>query len=103
MPDGSDHASEISYVFGNLGGFGGSSGPGDKVLSDLINSYWVNFTKTGDPNGTGLPLWPTFEEKLQKTMIFDKTPGARQHPNLDKLKAFDVYYAKQRENEKAKR
>jgi para-nitrobenzyl esterase len=103
MPDGSDHASEISYVFGNLGGFGGSSGPEDKVLSDLMNSYWVNFAKTGNPNGAGLPPWPAFEEKLQKTMIFDKTPGARQHPNLDKLNAFDVYYAKQREKEKAKK
>jgi para-nitrobenzyl esterase len=103
MPDGSDHASEISYVFGNLGGFGGSSGPEDKVLSDLMNSYWVNFAKTGDPNGAGLPPWPAFEEQSQKTMIFDKTPGARQHPNLDKLNAFDVYYAKQRENAKAKK
>jgi para-nitrobenzyl esterase len=101
MPDGSDHASEISYVFGNLGGFGGSSGPEDKVLSDLMNSYWVNFAKTGDPNGAGLPPWPAFEEKSQKTMIFDKTPGARQHPNLDKLNAFDVYYANQRERARA--
>jgi para-nitrobenzyl esterase len=103
MPDGSDHASEISYVFGNLGGFGGSSGTEDKALSDLMNSYWVNFAKTGDPNGKGLPPWPTFDDKLQKTMIFDKTPGAKQHPNLDKLNAFDGYFAKQRESAKAKK
>ena len=103
MPDGSDHASEISYVFGNLGGFGGSSGPEDKTLSDLMNSYWVNFAKNGNPNGPGLPVWPAFNEKEQKTMIFDKTPGARPHPNLDKLKAFDAYYAKLREEAKAKK
>jgi len=102
-PEGSDHASEISYVFGNLGGFGGSSGPDDKALSELMNSYWVNFAKNGDPNGPGLPVWPTFNEKEQKTMIFDKTSGPGPHPNLDQLKAFDAYYAKLREEAKAKK
>ena len=29
-------------------------------------------------------------------MIFDKTPGARPHPNLDKIKAFDGHFAKLR-------
>jgi para-nitrobenzyl esterase len=99
-PDGADHAAEISYVFGNLGGFGGSSGPEDKTLSDLMNSYWVNLAKNGDPNGPGLPLWPAFDEKGQNTMFFDKTPSARPHPNLDQLKAFDAYYAKLREEAK---
>jgi para-nitrobenzyl esterase len=93
-PDGADHAAEISYVFGNLGGFGGSTGPEAEALSKLMSSYWVNFAKNGDPNGAGLPVWPTFDEKEQKTMIFDKTPNARPHPNLDQLKAFDTYYAK---------
>ena len=100
-PDGADHASEISYVFGNLGGFGGATGPEDKALSELMSSYWVNFARSGDPNGPGLPVWPVFEEKEQKTMIFDKTPGPRPHPNLEQLQAFDTYYAKLREGAKA--
>jgi para-nitrobenzyl esterase len=99
-PDGADHASEISYVFGNLGGFGGATGPEDKALSELMISYWVNFAKHGDPNGPGLPPWPVFDDKEQKTMIFDKTPSARQHPNQEQLKAFDAYYATLREKAK---
>jgi para-nitrobenzyl esterase len=99
-PEGANHASEISYVFGNLGGFGGSSGPEDKALSELISSYWVNFAKNGDPNGPGLPVWPAFDEKAQKTMLFNKTSGAGPHPNLDQLEAFDAYYAKLREEAK---
>jgi para-nitrobenzyl esterase len=95
-PDGADHAAEVSYVFGNLGGFGGSDGPEDRVLSDLIISYWVNFATNGDPNGPGLPEWPAFDEEQQQTMVFDKTPGARQHPDRDKLEALDAYYAKVR-------
>ncbi len=102
-PDGADHAAEISYVFGNLGGFGGSAQPEDKALSELMSSYWVNFAKNGDPNGPGLRLWPVFDEKEQKTMIFDKTPSARPHPNLDQLKAFDDYYAKLREEAKTRK
>jgi para-nitrobenzyl esterase len=99
-PDGANHAAEISYVFGNLGGFGGSNGPEDKALSQLISSYWVNFANNGDPNGSGLPVWPTFDEKEQKTMFFDKVSGARPHPNFAQLKAFDAYYAKLREEAK---
>jgi len=95
-PEGANHASEISYVFGNLGGMGGGTGPEDKALFELISSYWVNFATKGDPNGPGLPAWPAFDEKEQKTMFFDKTPGARPHPNMDKIMAFDAYYAKLR-------
>ena len=72
-------------------------------MSELISSYWVNFAKKGDPNGPGLPVWPAFDEKEQKTMFFDKTPGARPHPNIDKIKAFDAYFAKLREEAKAKK
>ena len=101
-PDGANHAAEIPYVFGNLGAMGGSNGPEDKALCELISSYWVNFAKKGDPNGPGLPVWPAFDEKEQKTMFFDQTPGARQHPNLDKIMAFDAYFTGLREEARAK-
>jgi para-nitrobenzyl esterase len=102
-PEGANHAAEIPYVFGNLGAMGGSTGPADKALSDLLSSYWINFAKKGDPNGPGLPVWPAFDEKEQKTMFFDETPSARPHPNLDKLMAFEAYFAKLREDAKAKK
>ena len=101
-PDGASHAAELGYVFGNLGGWGGAPRPEDVALSDMIGSYWVNFAKSGDPNGAGLPEWPAFDEKDMKTMFFDKTPSARPVPNQDKLKAFDSYFAWRREQAKAK-
>jgi para-nitrobenzyl esterase len=32
----------------------------DRVLAKLATSYWVNFIKTGDPNGTSLPPWSSY-------------------------------------------
>jgi para-nitrobenzyl esterase len=53
----------------------------------------VNFARTGDPNGPGLPSWPAFDEKEMKAMVFDNAPSARPLPNLEKLKLFDGYSA----------
>ncbi|MCL2878342.1 MAG: carboxylesterase family protein [Acidobacteria bacterium] len=96
-PDGANHAAELPFVFGNLGGAGGmgtsADNPEDKALSELIMSYWINFAGTGDPNGPGLPDWPAFTEADQKAMFFDKEPGAREYPNLEQLKAFDEYFS----------
>jgi para-nitrobenzyl esterase len=103
-PEGANHAAEIPYVFGNLGTMGptgaGSVGSEDKALNDLISSYWINFARNGDPNGEGLPEWPAFGEIEQQVMYIDGEPGARKHPNLDKIMVFDAYFAKVREGMK---
>jgi len=100
-PEGANHGSEIAYVFGNLTSMGplgaGSDTPEDKALSELIQSYWINFATNGDPNGEELPEWPAFEEKDQLVLYIDGETGARKHPNLDKIMAFDAYFAKMRE------
>jgi para-nitrobenzyl esterase len=101
-PDGATHAAEIGYVFGNLRRGGGKPDPQDVALSDLMSSYWVNFAKTGDPNGPGLPAWPAFTESNMKVMVFDAKPGSRPLPNLEKLEAVDVYYTWRREQERGK-
>ena len=96
-PDGANHGSEISFVFANPGVFSGTPQPGDAELTNLMQTYWVNFARSGDPNGPGLPPWPVFTEAEQKTMFFDANSSARPIPNLDKLKAHDGYYTWRRE------
>ncbi|MGD9161787.1 MAG: carboxylesterase family protein [Desulfobacteraceae bacterium] len=94
-PDGgSGHGSDVPYAFQTLGGGpAGEPGEADLKLSDMISSYWINFAKTGDPNGPELPEWPAFKMDDQKVMVFDTAPGARPVPNLDRFKVLDIYFS----------
>ena len=98
--DGAGHGSDVPHAFQTLGGQQGAPKPEDLKLSGTISSYWVNFAKSGDPNGPGLPQWPAFKENDQKVMVFDVAPSARPVPNLDKLKVFDAYISWRREQAK---
>ncbi len=40
----------------------------DTLVADQISSYWVNFVRTGDPNGEGLPQWKAFNPDNKEVM-----------------------------------
>jgi para-nitrobenzyl esterase len=69
---GALHSAELPYVFGSFptsGNIAGNFGPVDTHLADLMESYWTNFAKTGDPNGANLPHWPELDA-AQLYLIF---------------------------------
>ena len=77
MRAGTPHGGEIGFVFGTLGAsfFGPPPPPPsaeDQQVSRMAQGYWVNFAKTGNPNGSGLPDWPRYDPKTR--VIFDFFP-----------------------------
>jgi para-nitrobenzyl esterase len=52
------HSAELPYMFDNLALLERPWEAADRELAGLMASYWVNFMRTGDPNGDGLPPWP---------------------------------------------
>jgi para-nitrobenzyl esterase len=93
---GARHAGEIEYVFGAL-----DSQPkvpweaADRQLSDLMMSYWSNFARAGDPNGSGLPKWPRYEGKNSyAVMHLDVTSASRPDALRKRYEALDAVLAK---------
>ena len=95
------HATEVPYVFNNLGAprsIPDISSPRlatesdkDRALADQISSYWVNFAKTGDPNGSRLPPWPRFQDRNKPPHVLGETA---EFPGADVLNTYDDKYEK---------
>jgi para-nitrobenzyl esterase len=91
--EGSGHGSDVPFHFQTLS-VRGTPSKENLALSEMISSYDVNFAKTGDPNGKGLPPWPAFTDKNQQVMVFDAAPSARTYPLLQRVRVLDTYFGR---------
>jgi para-nitrobenzyl esterase len=65
---GAFHTSEVPYVLDSIFMSDRPFTDADRKIADTMSGYWVNFIKTGDPNGPGLAHWPSTSEQPGKTM-----------------------------------
>ncbi|PYI05209.1 carboxylesterase [Aspergillus sclerotiicarbonarius CBS 121057] len=58
---GAYHGSELYYAFHTLPYADTTANwtATDYAIADVMQTYWVNFIKTGNPNGPGLTYWPS--------------------------------------------
>lgn len=92
-PFGAGHGSEVSFVFNTLDAprFGPPSKPteAEYELAQKMNQYWINFAKTGNPNGTGLPNWPAYNKQNQDMLDIELDGKIISKPDPRKAR-FDV-------------
>jgi para-nitrobenzyl esterase len=90
---GASHFAELWYVFDHLNQEPWSWTPADRLVTEEISSYWVNFAKSGDPNGPGLVSWPPFTNTDAQVIYPGDPTVVGGVANIDDLKVFDAVYS----------
>lgn len=82
------HTAEIPFVFNNIAITQALTGQGQEAytLAQRMSGAWVQFAKTGNPNGPGLPKWTPYTRNSGATMVFDNTVQVRRHHDRELLK-----------------
>jgi para-nitrobenzyl esterase len=82
---GAIHSADIEYAMGNLSTnavFAWNAD--DYAISDIFESYYANFIKTGNPNGLGLPEWtPINGQAVAPVMQIDVNTYQKADPKME--------------------
>jgi para-nitrobenzyl esterase len=65
---GAAHSDDIAFVMRTLDVDLEKVSERDREVSRLMNAYWVQFAKTGNPNRDGLPEWPVYSEDTGRVL-----------------------------------
>jgi para-nitrobenzyl esterase len=81
-PKGAVHSAEIEYALGNLATNDVYAWTADDHrVSEVMQGFFANFIKTGDPNGKGLPKWDAYHRgDAHARMTIDATSRAEPDP-----------------------
>jgi para-nitrobenzyl esterase len=85
------HAGELPYAYGNLWRHPGLYDAEDYKLSEIMQQYMVNFAKTGNPNGAGLPEWKMRSENQHQLIQLDTDIKMVDDPNEPLYEVIDEY------------
>jgi para-nitrobenzyl esterase len=88
---GAFHSGEIVYAFNNLHTLDRPWEKIDHQLAETMSDYWVNFVKTGSPNGASLVNWPKYDLDKGDVLIFDKKTESTSLPTRNQLKFLEGY------------
>lgn len=86
---GAFHSAEFGYALNTLKLWDRPFTETDWKLADLMSSYWVNFARTGNPNGEGIPNWPAFDPSSPQIIEFSDEVKSAPLPFREQLEFFD--------------
>jgi para-nitrobenzyl esterase len=89
---GAAHFAELWYMFDHLDQEPWGWIKADHQLAEVMVRYWVNFARTGDPNGPGLPVWPRFEAQRGEVLELGTPMRRIPAPPDPQLSVFDAVY-----------
>ena len=87
---GAFHGAELPYVFDTHDEWLPTNET-DKVLTEEIQSYWLAFAKTGDPNNDNAVLWPKYDSSDDSTLVLDHEIYQRSHESSEICKIMDLF------------
>jgi para-nitrobenzyl esterase len=82
---GAFHTGDVPYAYDNLQFVNRPWEPVDHRLAATMSDYWVNFVKTGDPNGAGLPQWDVYDTQNKMIMVLGEKPASVPMPDARAL------------------
>lgn len=88
---GAPHTMDIALAFGTLDAEGSYTGTGAeaRALSAAMMKAFAHFARKGDPNGPGVPAWPTYRLPGRTTMIWDRRSAAAADPRRWERELFE--------------
>jgi para-nitrobenzyl esterase len=61
----------------------------DEKLGEAMRAYWTQFAKSGDPNGSSLPVWPAYDPHVDQCLELGRTIVARPILHQSQLQALE--------------
>lgn len=86
---GAFHTGEIVYAYGNLHTVDRPWEKVDHAISEIVSTYWANFVKSGNPNGTKLVHWPMFSLEKQEVQLLDQKIESKELPSRKALEMLE--------------
>ena len=87
---GAVHSAEIEYAMGNLStNHVFAWDEDDYKVSRIMQQYFVNFIKSGNPNGNGLPQWPAISSTQVPVMHIDVNTRVEQEKHRERYQFLD--------------
>ena len=90
---GAFHSVEIPYVFNTMDELDRPWEDVDHRVANQMISYWVNFARTGNPNGNDLPDWALFDPAASQTMRLGANPAPMPVATAEKIEFWRAEFA----------